>query len=160
VTGATIDQAGSLQASATKVDVKCKGGSDGSIDVTASGGTGTLTYKWADGPTTEDRSGLPAGTYSVTVTHAHGCTNTTGATIGGPPFLQASATKVDAKCKSGSDGSIDVTASGGTGSLSYKWADGPTTEDRTGLAAGNYSVTVTDANGCTAVTGATIGEPA
>ncbi len=158
-TGATINQPTLLQASETSVDVKCFGNSTGSIDVTVTGGTTPYSFKWADGPTTEDRSGLAAGGYSVTVTDANGCTATTGATINQPTLLQASETSVDVKCFNGSDGSIDVTATGGTTPYSFKWADGPTTEDRTGLSAGSYSVTVTDANGCTATTGATIGQP-
>ncbi len=126
--------------------------------MTVSGGTSPYSFAWADGPTTEDRSGLAAGSYSVTVTDANGCTATAGATIAQPTQLTASATKTDVTCQGG-QGSIDVTVTGGTTPYSFKWADGPTTEDRSNLAAGTYSVTVTDANGCTATTGATISQP-
>ncbi|TMQ68392.1 MAG: T9SS type A sorting domain-containing protein [Candidatus Eisenbacteria bacterium] len=143
----------------THTNVKCFNGSDGSINVTVSGGKTPYSFLWADGPTTEDRSGLAAGSYSVTVTDANGCTGSTGATITQPPQLTANEKHVDVKCNGGNDGSIDVTVSGGTTPYSFLWADSSTTEDRTGLAAGSYSVTVTDANGCTATTGATINQP-
>src|SRR5262245_13520774 len=158
--GATINEPDALTASATHVDVLCHGGSDGSIDVTPVGGTTPYTFKWADGPTTEDRTGLTAGSYSVTVTDGNGCTATAGATINEPATLTATATHVDVLCHGGNDGSIDVTPGGGTTPYTFAWADGPTTEDRTGLTAGSYSVTVTDAHGCTATAGATINEPA
>src|SRR5262249_22638103 len=158
-TGATITQPDQLTASQTHNNVKCFNGSDGSIDVTVTGGTTPYSFKWGDGPTTADRSGLGAGSYSVTVTDANGCTATTGATITQPTQLVASQTHVDVACNGNATGSIDVTVTGGTTPYSFKWADGPTSEDRTGLTAGGYSVTVTDAHGCTATTGATIGQP-
>jgi hypothetical protein len=145
--------------------VLCFGGATGTINVTASGGTGTLTYNWGDGVTTEDRTGLVAGTYNVTVSDANNCTAVASATITQPASAVAVAvtSTTDVLCFGASTGAINITANGGTGTLNYDWADLAGTsngEDRTGLAAGTYNVTVTDANGCTAATNAVIAQPA
>src|SRR5262249_26820989 len=132
-TGATITQPTQLVASQTHVDVACNGNATGSIDVTVTGGTTPYSYNGADGRSSEDRTGVTRGGYSVTVTDANGCTASTGATITEPLALNAGATHNDVQCFNGSDGSIDVTVTGGTPPYSFAWGDGPTTEDRTGL---------------------------
>jgi SprB-like repeat protein len=159
-TSVTITQPAALTLSETHVNVSCFGGSNGSIDLSVAGGTAPFTYLWSDGPTTEDRSGLSAGSYSVTVTDANGCTANTSVTISQPAELTLSETHVNVSCFGGSNGSIDLSVTGGTAPYTYLWGDGPTTEDRSGLSAGSYSVTVTDANGCTASTSVTITQPA
>lgn len=143
-------------------NVSCNGGTNGAINITASGGTPGYTYSWNNGSTLEDRSGLSAGTYSVTVTDANGCTATLSATITQPAALTLSNTSTNPTCPPSasppvnSDGTINLTVSGGTGPFTYAWTTvggaglNPTAEDQTGLTAGTYSVTVTDANGCTA----------
>jgi hypothetical protein len=156
----TITQPTVLAASATNTNVSCFGGSNGSIDVTVTGGTTAYTYLWNGGVTTQDRTGLAAGTYSVTITDANGCTTTVSKTITQPTTLTASATNTNVNCNGGSNGTIDLTPAGGTTPYTYLWNGGVTTQDRTGLAAGTYSVTVTDANGCTTTTSKTITQPA
>ncbi len=146
----------------TTSDATCNGLTDGSIDVTVSGGTPAYTYAWSNGATTEDLSAIVAGTYNVTVTDANGCTATiNGITIGEPSVLTAVVTTTsDATCDGLTDGSIDITVSGGTPAYTYAWSTGATTEDLSAVGAGTYNVTVTDANGCTAtINGITIGEP-
>ncbi len=161
VTGATIAQPlAPLAATETHLNLACFGDATGSIDVSVTGGTAPYTYLWNDGATTQDRTGLVAGIYSVTVTDANGCTTVTGATITSPPQLVATESHVDVLCFGDATGSIDVSVAGGTATYTYLWADGPTTEDRSGLVAGPYSLMVTDANGCTAVVNVTIAEPA
>lgn len=140
-------------------DVACNGGSNGSITLTVSGGTEPYTFSWSDGPSTEDRTNLPTGTYTVTVTDNHGCTAQKSVTISEPAALSVTETQVDVTCHGGSNGSIDVSVSGGTGPYTYSWNDGPSTEDRSGLAAGTYTVTVTDNHGCADVKAYTITEP-
>ena len=131
-------------------DVSCFGGSDGSLDLTAFGGTVPYTYLWSNAATTEDLTGLPAGTYTVTITDANGCTATASTTINQPAAaLTASTTQVDVLCYGDATGSVDLTVSGGTIAYSYLWSNAATTEDITSLTAGTYTVTVTDANGCT-----------
>src|SRR5690606_24284677 len=107
----------------------------------------------------EDRSGLIAGTYNVTVTDAKGCTATVSKTITQPAVLAATATTTNVNCNGGTNGAIDLTAVGGTTPYTYNWGGGVTTEDRSGLGAGTYSVTVTDAKGCTVALSKTIAEP-
>jgi len=156
---ATITEASALVLTETHVSVLCNGASTGSIDLTVSGGTGGYTYSWTGGATTQDRSGLAAGTYTVTVTDANACTKTLSQTLTEASLIVLTETHVNVLCNGGSTGSIDLTVSGGTGAYTYSWTGGATTQDRTGLAAGTYTVTVTDANACTKTRSATITEP-
>ncbi|MBK8192263.1 MAG: SprB repeat-containing protein [Lewinellaceae bacterium] len=127
----------------------CNGASTGAINLTVTGGTGSKTYIWSSGQTTEDLNNIAAGTYTVTVTDANGCTKTTSATVTQPPAISLSISVTNVLCNGASTGAINLTAIGGTGSKTYIWSSGQTTEDLTNIAAGTYTVTVTDANGCT-----------
>ena len=140
-------------------DVSCNGDSDGSIDLTVTG-TPTLSFAWSGGAApVEDPSGLPAGNYNVTVTDGNGCTASTSTTIGEPAAISLGATLSDfngfnVSCNGDTDGSITITASGGTGApagWTYDWNTGATGNPLTGIGADTYSVTVTDDNSCTAV---------
>ena len=103
---------------------------------------------------------LAAGNYSVTVTDKNGCTNTVAVTLTDPQLLVASIDSLEhASCNGLSDGFARVAATGGTGAYTYSWQGGPTTAANPNLGAGTYNVTVTDNNGCTATTSATITEP-
>ena len=128
---------------------------NGSIDITPVGGTAPYTYLWSTGATTQDLQNVKAGSYLVTITDAGGCLTRKIYTLeeNNTLFLQYSVTPIT--CTVDNAGAIDVTVHGGTGPYSFKWQDGPTTEDRSGLTVGTYSVTVTDFIGCTAQ--ATIG---
>ena len=129
--------------------VSCNGAADGAITATPAGGTPTYSYVWSDGQTTATATGLTAGTYSVTITDANGCTSTNSLTLTEPTALTASASMTQsASCNGATDGEALATASGGTAPYSYLWSDGQTTATATNLAAGVYTVTVTDANGC------------
>lgn len=129
-------------------NVLCPGGSDGTALVSAGYGTPGYTYSWSpSGGTGASASGLSAGTYTTTVTDANGCTATTQIVITEPAAITATATTQDET--SGNDGSINLTANGGTPGYSYNWSNGTTLEDPTGLAGGTYTVTITDNNGCT-----------
>ena len=152
----------------SQTNINCNGGSNGAINITAAGGTAPYTYNWGGGITTEDRTGLTAGTYIVTVTDNNGCTATSSVTITQPAALTLTTTKVNPSCPSGatpplsSNGTIDLTVSGGTATFTYAWTTvggsglTPATQDQSGLTAGTYNVTVTDANGCTATTSVTL----
>ena len=103
-----------------------------------------------------------AGTYNVTVTDTKGCTASTTATVTGPltALSVALASQGNVTCNGLSNGTISLNVSGGTGAYSYAWSGtGSGTNPRSGLAAGTYIVTVTDANGCTATLSRTITQP-
>ena len=153
----TITQPTAITLTNTSVNVSCNGGSNGSIDLTVSGGTTPYTYNWG-GITTEDRIGLAVGVYTVTVTDANNCTAARSITITQPTVITLTNTSINASCNGGSNGSIDLTVSGGTTPYTYNWG-GAVTEDRTNLTAGIYTVTVTDANSCTATRSVTITQP-
>lgn len=129
--------------------VTCFGDNDGSATVSATGGTGVLTYAWSpSGGSSATATGLTAGNYSVTVTDASGCNGSLAVTISGPTQISVVETITNASCGS-SDGSIATNVTGGTGSYTYSWTpNGETTSSITGLSQGAYSVTVSDANGC------------
>lgn len=149
-TSATVSQpAAALSVTLTPTNPLCNGTSTGSITTAVSGGTTTYSFNWGGGVTSQNRSALAAGNYIVTVTDALSCTATATATLTQPSVITVTSVKMDVSCNGSSNGAINVTASGGMGALSFNWGGGISTEDRTGLSAGSYTVTVTDANGCT-----------
>ncbi|WP_309869988.1 T9SS type A sorting domain-containing protein, partial [Chryseobacterium camelliae] len=157
----TITQSSAVSGTTVVTNVACNGASNGSINLTPAGGTAPYTFNWGGGVTTEDRTGLAAGTYTVTITDANGCTATVNATVTQPASAVSGTTVVtNVACNGASNGSINLTPAGGTAPYTFNWGGGVTTEDRTGLAAGTYTVTITDANGCTATVNATVTQPA
>ena len=154
---ATVTQPTAITASATATSENCNGGSNASVSLTVSGGTSPYTYSWSNGATTQNLSGIAAGTYTVTVTDAKGCTKTASATVSAPSSsLTASASATGLSCSGVNNGTVTLTVSGGTSPYSYSWSNGAVTQNLTGLAAGNYTVTVTDSKGCTATASATV----
>jgi SdrD B-like domain/SprB repeat len=151
------NSAGPSIAPAVFANTTC-GLNNGNIDITVSGGLAPYTYDWninaLDG--TEDPTGLAAGTYTVTVSDANTCTAVTSAVIAPSTGYTASTTQINETCST-SNGAINLSVSGGTAPFTYDWSHipgSPNAEDPTGLAAGTYTVTVTDANNCTALTSA------
>jgi len=138
-------------------DVSCSGGNDGSVEISVTGGTGNYTYEWIpSGGNGAVASGLTAGSYTVTVTDDSGCEVNESVTIGSPTPISVIETITNAIC-TGEEGSISLAVSGGTGSYNYSWSpDGETTSSITGDA-GDYSVTVTDSEGCEFQANYTIG---
>ena len=156
---ATVGSPAQLRATSRVMDATCYDAANGSVDLTVSGGTAPYTYLWSNGATSQDLVALLAGTYSVTVTDANGCTTTCGGTVGRPTQLLASALATGARCAGGT-GSVALMASGGNAPFTYLWSNGATTQNLSDVSAGTYSVTVTDASGCTAMASATVGSPA
>ena len=141
-------------------NVSCFGGIDGSASVNATGGTSPYTYLWSNGSTNTNLTNLAAGTIAVTVTDANGCIDTTSILISEPALLIAStAVTTNVSCNGGNDGAASALGVGGTMPYTYAWSNGATTASITGLSAGTYTVTITDANGCTDDEPVTITEP-
>jgi len=151
-----------LVATATPINTKCNGGGGGAV-ANPSGGTGPYTYLWTPGGQTNDTAkGLAAGTYTVKVTDAHGCSTTASVTLSQPTPLTATiATYTAVSCNGGNNGSATVSATGGTPAYTYSWApSGGSNAVANNLTVGTYTVIVTDANGCTASTSVIINQPA
>ncbi len=158
----TITQPITLVASvAIDSNVSCNAFSDGGATASATGGTPPYTYAWDNTATTASITGVTSGTYSVTVTDANGCTASSSGTITQPITLVASvAIDSNVSCNALSDGGATASATGGTPPYTYAWDNTATTASITGVTSGTYSVTVTDANGCTASSSGTITQPA
>ncbi len=162
---ATIDSPVPLTATTTAVDNVCSGGNAGSATVNASGGTPPYRYQWNDSrsQTNATATQLASGNYQVTVTDANGCTLTVTVMVDEPSNpLQIQVTAVNpVSCSGGNDGSATVAISGGTPGYTISWNDpsNQTSTTANNLAAGTYTVTVTDANGCTTARNVTISEP-
>ncbi|MGD1848912.1 MAG: M43 family zinc metalloprotease [Salibacteraceae bacterium] len=125
----------------------CAGLGNGTVGATASGGQTPYTFAWSNGLVGANLNNLGAGTYTVTVTDAVSNTGTATASVTQPSALSLSLVGTDPTC-SGNDGQISAGASGGTTPYTYAWSNGQTTNQVSNLAAGNFSVIITDANGC------------
>ncbi|MBI2967479.1 MAG: SprB repeat-containing protein, partial [Bacteroidetes bacterium] len=159
-TVSVTEPAAPLSSSSSQNNVSCFGGSNGTTTVTAAGGTPAYTYLWNNGQTTSTATGLIAGNYTVTITDANTCTTTAAFTITEPVILSSTSSQTNVYCFGGSNGTATVTAAGGTLTYSYLWNNGQTTSTATGLNAGNYTVTITDAKGCTTTSIVSITQPA
>jgi uncharacterized repeat protein (TIGR01451 family) len=145
----------SIQLTASVSDALCSTGNSGSVDLTASGGVPDYTYNWSNGATTEDLLNVNAATYTCTVTDATGCTRVLEASVGSPAAVVITAQVTNAICSSNT-GSIDLVISGGMGNYTFNWSNSANTEDLLNLAAGIYTVTVTDPNNCSATSSVTV----
>ncbi|RYY29934.1 MAG: T9SS type B sorting domain-containing protein, partial [Sphingobacteriaceae bacterium] len=157
---ATINTAPVLTGSQT--NVTCSGGSNGSATVVTSTGTAPYTYSWSpSGGSAATASNLSAGTYTVTVTDANGCSSARSYIITQPAVLTATAAQTDVGVYGGNTGSATINVSGGTMPYTYLWLPaGGNAATASNLSAGNYTVTATDANGCTVTRSYTITQPA
>ncbi|MBN4066147.1 SprB repeat-containing protein, partial [Candidatus Amoebophilus asiaticus] len=155
----TINEPAVLIITMGKTDASCNSGNDGTASATVSGGTNPYTYNWSNGGTGSSISNLIAGTYTVTVRDANNCSSIDSITINEPIAISLTTGKTDVSCNGGNDGTASVTASGGTIPYTYSWSNGGAGQTEISLTAGIYTVTVTDANGCTATASITINEP-
>ena len=151
-TSITITQPTVLVANAVSSNPICFGNTNGTATASAVGGTTPYSYVWTTpgSPTTSTVSGLGAGTYSVTVTDAHGCIQNASVTLVNPPALTTAITSVNVTCNAACNGTATATVSSGTPPYTYLWNNpaAQTTATATGLCAGSFTVTVADANGC------------
>ncbi len=135
--------------------ISCFGGDDGAIDLTLSGGQPAYTVAWADGPTTEDRADLRAGTYEVEVTDVIGCTADASFDIEEPAELTCSARPTsryrdyfNVSRFGATDGAASANPVGGTAPYTYLWSNGSTAANPNDLPGKISMVTVTDSEGC------------
>ncbi len=151
-----------LHLNTTVTNVLCHGNSNGAITLTVSGGIAPYSFDWSNNgllgyTDPQNLTNVPAGSYVVKVRDNVGATAETYATILQPGAALSLATTVsDVTSPGGSDGAVDLTVTGGTYPYSFLWSNSGTTEDISGVSSGTYTVTVTDGNGCSATTSATV----
>jgi gliding motility-associated-like protein len=160
---ATVNVAGASTPTATitsSTNILCNGGNNGSATVTPAGGNSPYTYAWTSGGNAATENNLSAGTYSVTITDADGCTAMDFVTITEPPALTSTIAFTDVACNGAATGTATISPVGGAGGNQFAWTpSGGNSASATGLTAQSYTCTVTDANGCTTSQSITITEP-
>ena len=144
----------------TIVPPSCFGFTNGSLSTTVTGGTPPYTYIWSTGATSSQIINIGTGSYSVTVTDANSCVTTQTFFVSEPTLLQVGISSVDILCYGASTGSVTISPTGGTPPYSYIWSNSATTQNISQLPVGTYSVTVTDANGCSETAQTTLTQPA
>ena len=150
----TLAEPSVIAANAEVTDVLCNGDEDGAISALGTGGSGMgYTYDLDGagfGPNAEF-TGLVAGDYSLTIQDDSECSTTTEITVGSPDAIEVSVDANAGATGTEADGAIDITVTGGTEPFNFSW-EGPgftsEDEDAAGAAAGDYTVTITDGNGC------------
>ncbi|MBP6513058.1 MAG: T9SS type A sorting domain-containing protein, partial [Bacteroidia bacterium] len=154
--GSALVSIGTLSTTINSTNVTCFGSNNGTASLQVNGGSGTPIYSWSNGATTGTINNLVAGTYTCTVTDGSGCTAIKSVTVSSPAQMEGFATSQNANCGL-NDGSAYLSINGGVAPYSVLWSNGSTTANISGLAPGNYSVTVTDANGCTFISSTSVG---
>jgi hypothetical protein len=157
----TIDEPRPILIITSELDITCNGSEDGMLYVNASGGTGTLQYSM-NGTSYQSNNNftiISGGVYFIFVRDANGCVQFTQASINEPDPIEVNSNISDVSCAGGDNGVIDLVVSGGIYPYSYEWSDLSTNEDDFNLESGNYSVEVTDHNGCTVIESFTVTEP-
>jgi hypothetical protein len=139
---------------------KCSTSSDGSAQVSNLAGKAPYTFLWSSGETTATAMQLTAGTNTVKVADADGCSLQQTFSVTSPPAISLIAETIFAPTCAGGSGSIQVTAAGGTAPYSFQWNGQPGTSFIQNIKAGNYQLIVTDANGCTFNKTFTVTDPA
>jgi PKD repeat protein len=143
----------------TVIDPTCADLDNGSISVNISGGTAPYTYAWDNAATTSSINNLSDGAYEVVVTDATGCDTTMSFQLDYTTQISLTVNAVNTSCNGSADGSVTALATGSTG-FTYLWDNSVTTANNDNLEAGNYTVTVSDNDGCTATSNGVVGEPA
>lgn len=155
-----------VEVSLNATAVLCWGDSTGNITATIEGAVAPLTYVWNDPALAGDQlSGIPAGTYTLTVVDALGCSDTVSAVVQQPDSFSVSLIASDfngfgVSCAGGSDGNLSANVSGGAAGYQLVWSPAGSGTSLSNLPTGAYAVMATDANGCTASASATLTEPA
>ncbi len=142
------------------INQKCTGQANGSISLTASGGTGTLTYDWSNGGSGPTILNLLPNNYIVSITDASNCELIESYIVGSAAVLNLpTPTSTNVSCNGGNNGSAVANPTGGAGNFTYSWTNGATTKTVSNLAAGTYGVIVTDNNQCSKSSQVVISQP-
>lgn len=136
------------------------GSNTGTATASTTDGNAPYSYLWSNNASTQNLSSLGAGNYTVTITDSKGCSGTASTSVTTPNGPSATASVTDVLCFGDQTGAVNVNVSGGTAPLTYTWSNNAGTEDISGVAAGSYSLTITDNNSCSFVVNATIQQPA
>jgi gliding motility-associated-like protein len=153
-----------LNNSAVLTNVSCYGGTNGSVDLQAWGGTAPYTYLWNTGSSNQDVSNLTVGNYSVAITDNKGCVKSANYTIIQPSVISTQMNATPVSCFGFSNGIAATTVSGGTPPYSYAWQNTNTVFAQnnatlTNVPASTYTVNVTDFNGCAVSNSIAISQP-
>lgn len=157
-----ITQPDEIVITTDSIPVVCFGESNGSAELIIAGGVTPYTYLWTNGESTSSISDQFAGNYSVSVTDAYSCNFDTNIVITQPDLLEILTTITNTSCNAGDDGVANAIGIGGTTPYNYQWGAGAAFQNgtqATALAKGTYDLTLTDTNGCIAVSTITVGEP-
>ncbi len=158
---ASITEPAQLTATTSSVAALCNGNNNGSAAVNAGGGTAPYSYTWSNGSSGQPSAvNLIAGTYSVTVTDNNGCTAMASAIVTEPAVILVQESISGVSCYGLTNGAISTIVSGGTAPFSYLWSNATPGNSITNVGAGGYTITVTDANGCTSIQTYTVLQPA
>ncbi|RAJ87606.1 SprB-like repeat protein [Chitinophaga dinghuensis] len=153
-------QPDTLSVTLTSTPVSCESGQDGTATSTVTGGTSPFTYEWTTGDNTPNISNVTEGTFFVFVKDVNGCVAQNTVEIYIPGGIKTDEVVTQPLCNNYCDGAITLNMSGGVPPYRYEWNDGITTKDRTGLCAGNYTVTITDHNNCKRIQHFVLNNPA
>jgi PKD repeat protein len=153
----TVTEPAAIAIAPAKTDVYCFGGNTGSAAVTITGGTSPYVYSWSAGSSGATQTTLAAAIYTVTVTDINLCSKTTTVSISQPASaLGVSISSIKGVTCKGNDGSVAATANGGTPLYTYTWSMSKVGSTVNGLSTGAFTVTVTDAKGCTSITNGSV----
>ncbi len=155
----TITEPDALSVIFNKTNPKCYNSCDGSANAIVSGGTAPYQYSWSNSVTSQTNSNLCNGSTGITITDARGCVLTSSVSVTAPTQLASSITPIEPMCKGFCDGKLNLTVSGGTPGYTYNWSNNTQNQNATSLCTGNYSVIITDNNGCKDTATAFLNEP-
>lgn len=146
-------------------NVNCYNDNNGAIDLQVSGGLPPYHYDWSNGMNTAALENLPAGTYNITVKDNGDCMSHASVTLTQPEPIHTELVSplypggFNVSAFNMRNGIVTCTTSGGTPPYSYTWSNGATTQNLQDIPAGQYTLNVTDANGCTALAKVVLKEP-
>ncbi len=154
-----ISQPLPMQIVSSVVNPTCSNQNNGLIDVIVAGGTPAYSYSWSNGNSTQDLNYIGAGSYTLTVNDAFGCTQTASFTLTAPPPLSITFNANTISCFGAPTGQINSIVTGGVTPYSYYWNNGSTMPNLTNVAAGNYTLLINDAGGCSSSASSIVQQP-